>query len=222
MKTDLEIQKDVMEELRWEPILNISEIGVAVRNGIVTLSGTVESYSKKIAAENAAKRVSGVKAVAIDIEVSLTTSGKRSDTEIAKAAVNALKWNTQLPSEKIKVEVEKGWVTLEGTLEWEFQRIASTKAVENLFGVKGIINMITLSPKAKAVDIKQQIKAAFQRSAVVDAEKINIETIGDKVILTGTVRSYSEKMDAEEAACAAPGVCEVDDQLEIESEILIS
>ena len=220
MKTDLEIQKDVMEELKWEPILTISEIGVAVKNGIVTLSGTVETYSKKIAAENAAKRVGGVKAVAVDIEVQLSRGGKRNDTEIAQAAVSALKWNTQLAPEKIKVEVENGWITLEGTTEWEYQRTAARKAVENLYGVKGVINKITLSPTVKTKDIQQKIKAAFVRSATLDAEKINIKTIGDKVILTGNVRSYAEKCDAELAACAAPGVTEVDDQLEIESVVL--
>ncbi|MDO9185803.1 MAG: BON domain-containing protein [Bacteroidia bacterium] len=220
MKTDLEIQKDVMEELKWEPMLNVSEIGVAVKNGIVTLSGTVETYSKKLAAESAAKRVSGVKAVAMDIEVTIAKSGKRNDTEIAQAALNALKWNTQLSSEKIKVMVEDGWVTLEGTLEWEFQRIAARNALEYLIGVKGITNKITISPKTKIIDIKQKIKAAFQRSATIEADRINIETKGDKVILTGTVRSYSEKMDAEEAACAAPGIREVDNQLELESEVL--
>lgn len=221
MKTDLEIQNEVMEELKWEPILSISEIGVAVKNGIVTLSGTVETYSKKLAAENAAKRVGGVKAVALDIDVALSKTGKRSDTEIAQAVVNALKWNTQLAAEKIKVKVEDGWVTLEGALEWEFQKTAARNAVENLYGVKGILNKITVSAKIKAQDIKQKIKSALQRSATVEAEKINIETIGDKVILKGTVRSWAEKIDAVDAACAAPGVSEVDDeQLEIESEVL--
>lgn len=220
MKSDSEIQADVMEELKWEPILNTAEIGVAVNNGIVTLSGAVESYAKKLAAESAAKRVSGVKAVAIDIEVMLQKAGKRSDTEIAQAAVNALKWNTQLSTEKIKVKVEDGWITLEGTLEWEFQKTMARNALENLFGVKGIINKITISPKIKSNEIKQKIKAALIRSATIDSEKIFIETIGDKVILTGTVRSYAEKQDAEDAACAAPGVAKIDDQLEIESEVL--
>lgn len=220
MKTDSQIQEDVMDELKWEPILNASEIGVAVKNGIVTLSGTVETYSKKLAVEKSAKRVAGVKAVALDIEVSLTSSGKRNDTEIAQTVVNALKWNTQLPSEKIKVKVENGWVTLEGELEWEYQKSAARSSVENLFGVKGILNNISLAPKTKPIEIKQKITAALQRNATLDAEKINVETLGSRVILKGTVRSWAEKMDAEDAACAAPGVINVDNRLQIESEIL--
>lgn len=220
MRTDAQIQTDVMAELKWEPILNASEIGVAVKNGIVTLSGTVITYSKKLAAERAAKRVSGVKAVAIDINVALSSSGKRSDTEIAQAVVNALKWNTQLPNEKIKAKVEDGWVTLEGNVEWEFQKIAARHSVENLYGVKGIINNISLSPKIKPTEIKQKISSALLRNASIDAEKIEVESIGNTVILTGTVRSWAEKKDAEDAACAAPGVITVDNRLEIESEVL--
>lgn len=193
---------------------------MAVKNGIVTLSGTVETYSKKLAVEKSAKRVAGVKAVALDIEVSLTSSGKRNDTEIAQTVVNALKWNTQLPSEKIKVKVEDGWVTLEGELEWEYQKSAARSSVENLFGVKGILNNISLAPKTKPIEIKQKITAALQRNATLDAEKINVETLGSRVILKGTVRSWAEKMDAEDAACAAPGVINVDNRLQIESEIL--
>lgn len=219
MKTDSQVQEDVMDELKWEPILNASEIGVAVKNGIVTLSGSVETYSKKLAAERAAKRVAGVKAVALDIEVSLTSSGKRNDTEIAQAVINALKWNTQLPSEKIKVKVEDGWVTLEGQVEWEFQKNVARSSVENLFGVKGILNNISLLPQSKPTEIKQKITAALQRNATLDAEKIKVESSGNKVILTGTVRSWTEKMDAEEAACAAPGVTMVQNNLKIESEI---
>ena len=219
MKTDSQIQKDVMDELKWEPILNASEIGVAVKNGIVTLSGTVETYSKKLAAERATKRVSGVKAVALDIEVTLSMTGKRNDTEVAQAVVNALKWNSQIPSEKIKAKVEDGWVTLEGEVEWEYQKSAARNSVENLFGVKGILNNISISTKTKPTEIKQKITSALQRNATLDAEKIRVETSGSKVTLTGTVRSWAEKIDAEDAACAAPGVTTVDNRLEIESEI---
>lgn len=219
MKTDSQIQKDVMDELAWEPILNANEIGVAVKNEIVTLSGTVETYSKKLAAEKAAKRVYGVKAVALDIEVKPSGTTKRNDTEIAQAVVNALRWDSQVPDEKIKTKVEDGWVTLEGDLEWDFQRTAARNAVENLLGVKGVFNNIRVSSKIKPIDIKQKIKTAFERSASLDAEKIDIETKGSKVILKGAVRSWVEKTDAENAAFSAPGVTEVENRLSIGTEV---
>jgi osmotically-inducible protein OsmY len=219
MKTDSQIQKDVMEELNWEPILNACEIGVSVKNQVVTLSGTLETYSKKLAAENAAKRVLGVKAVALDIEVRPSSIGKRNDTEIAQAVVNALRWNSQVPDEKIKTKVEDGWVTLEGELEWEFQKTASYKAVEDLLGVKGVINNLKLVSKIKPADIKLKITTALERSATLDAERISVETIGNKVILKGSVRSWAEKKDAEHAAFAAPGVTEVTNELLISSEV---
>jgi osmotically-inducible protein OsmY len=136
-----------------------------------------------------------------------------------QTVVNALKWNTQLPSEKIKVKVEDGWVTLEGEVEWEYQKTVARNSVENLFGVKGILNNISLVPKTKPTEIKQKIAAALQRNAAIDAEKIKVETTGSKVILTGKVRSWAEKMDASDAACAAPGVSSVDNRLQIESEV---
>ena len=208
-----------MEELNWEPILNACEIGVSVKNQVVTLSGTLETYSKKLAAETAAKRVSGVKAVALDIEVRPSSIGKRNDTEIAHAVVNALRWNSQVPDEKIKTKVEDGWVTLEGELEWEFQKTAAYKAVEDLLGVKGVINNLKLVSKIKPADIKLKITSALERSATLDAERISVETIGNKVILKGSVRSWAEKKDAEHAAFAAPGVTEVTNELLISSEV---
>lgn len=219
MKTDAEIQKDVMEELRWEPLLNASEIGVAVKNGIVTLSGTVDTYGKKVAAEDAAKSVAGVKAVAEDIEVRLSAFGSRNDTEIAQAVMNALKWHSAVQEDKIKIKVEGGWVTLEGEVEWEFQKSAARTMVENLTGVVGIINNIKIQPSVVATDIKRKINAAFHRSATVDSEKINLEVVGSKVILKGKVRSYAEKKDAENAAWLAPGVDKVENKLEIDTEV---
>ncbi len=219
MKTDSEIQKDVMDELNWEPILTATEIGVAVKNGIVTLSGAVDSYAKKVAAEKAAKRVAGVKAVAEDIEVKISGTGKRNDTEIAEAVLNELKWHSSVQEDKIKIKVENGWVTMEGEVDWEFQRSAVNKVVENLVGVSGIINNIKVAPRLKAKDIKQKITAAFHRSATIDSEKINIDTTGNKVILKGKVRSWAEKKDAENAAWLAPGVTSVENKIEIDTEI---
>jgi osmotically-inducible protein OsmY len=219
MKTDLEIQKDIMDELSWEFLLNPNEIGVAVKNGIATLTGTVDSYSKKMLAEKAAKKVIGVKAVPEEIEVRLADHGKKTDTDIALAVVNELKWNSFIPDEKIKVKVEKGWVTLEGELEWNFQRRATKRAVENLEGVVGIINNIVIVPKIKPSEVKNKISAAFHRSATIDAETIEIEAIGSRVVLSGSVRSFAEKRDAEKAAWLAPGVSQVENNIEINTEV---
>ena len=219
MKTDVEIQKDVMDELKWELLQNANEIGVAVKNGIVTLSGTVDSYYKKLQAERATKKVLGVKAVAQEIAVQLVDRSKRTDAEIASAVINALAWHSSIPEEKIKVKVEKGWVTLEGEVEWDFQRNYSRTAVENLQGVVGISNNIRIAPKLKSADIKNKIFAAFHRSATLDSDSININTEGGKVVLTGKVRSFVEKKDAEKAAYLAPGVTEVENKLVIDTEV---
>ena len=216
MKTDIEIQKDVMEELRWSPLLKASEIGVAVKNGIVTLSGIVDTYSKKLAAEKAAKNVAGVKAVAEDIEVKITSSLHKTDAEIAEAVLNALKWHSALQEDRIKVKVEHGWISLDGEVEWEFQKNAAKSAVENLHGVRGVSNNIRVTPIVRAEDINRKIRAAFHRSATVDAEKIELEVVGNKVILNGKVRSYAEKKDAENAAWLAPGVSKVVNNLMID------
>ncbi|HEX5027145.1 MAG TPA: BON domain-containing protein [Agriterribacter sp.] len=216
MKSDIEIQKDVMDELQWEPCLNASEIGVAVKNGVVTLSGRVDSYYKKLSAEKASKRVAGVRAVAEDIQVGISPSYHKSDSEIADAVVNALKWHTSVQEEKIKIKVEDGIVKLEGDVEWEYQRIIAKTAIENLAGVKSVINLITVKPKIEASDIQQKINSAFIRSATIDSEKISVEVSGGKVILHGKVRSFAEKEDAERAAWAAPGVVGLDSNLVVE------
>jgi osmotically-inducible protein OsmY len=216
MKSDIQIQKDVMEEIMWEPYLNASQIGVAVKNGIVTLSGQVDSFLKKLTAEKAAKRVTGVKAVAEDIQVGVSPSFKKTDTEIAEAVLNALKWHSAVQDEQIKIKVEEGVVRLDGEVEWEYQRSNAKKAIENLTGVKFVINSINLKPKITPLQIQQKINAAFLRSAIIDAGKIAADVTGSKVVLRGTVRSIAEKEDAEIAAWNAPGVTNVDSRVEIE------
>ncbi|MDP9080759.1 MAG: BON domain-containing protein [Bacteroidota bacterium] len=216
MKTDIQIQKDVMDELKWQPFLNSSEIGVAVKNGIVTLSGIVDSFSKKLSAERAAKKVTGVKAIAEDIQIGVSPAYRKTDAEIAEAVFNALKWHSAVPEEKIKIKVEDGIVTLEGELQWEYQRANARTAIQNLSGVRSVINLISIKPKLNPFELEQKITAAFRRNATVDAGRVNVSTIGNKVILTGTVRSFAESEDAEDVAWAAPGVYQVENNLAIE------
>src|SRR5665647_1609924 len=216
MKNDIEIQKDVMEQLKWEPFLNASAIGVAVKNGIVTLSGQVDTYTKKLAAEKAAKRVIGVKAVAEDIQVGISPGYRKTDAEIAEAVLNALKWHSAVQEEKIKIKVEDGNVKLEGEVEWEYQRTNAKAAIENLTGVRSVINFITVKPKISTTEIQKKINDAFHRSATIDSKKIIANVDGSRVILSGKVRSFSEKEDAISAAWNAPGVISVESKLEIE------
>lgn len=215
LKTDTQLQHDIMEELRWDPALNRAEIGVAVKEGVVTLSGEVDSYAKKFAAVRAAERLQGVRAIAEELTVVLPSLSKRTDTEIAHAVADRLQWDITVPAGSVRARVEDGWVWLDGEVEWQYQRAAAEHTVRFLTGVKGVTNMITLKKQASVVDVRQRIDAALKRHAELDAHQISIEALEGKVILRGKVRSWAERGDAEQAAWSAPGVTAVDDQLAV-------
>jgi osmotically-inducible protein OsmY len=223
MKTNQELQKDVIDELKWEPLLAevVYQIGVTVDDGVVTLSGRVNNYAQKLNAEQAAQRVAGVKVVAEDIEVVIPGKSELSDTDIAIQVKNALKWHSAVNEDLIEIKVDDGWVYLDGTAEWEYQKKAAENAVKDIVGVARIINRISLKPTVNAKDVKSKIMAAFHRSATIDAGNISIETTGTKITLRGTVRSWAERKEAENAAWSAPGVTDVVNEIKIDTEILV-
>jgi osmotically-inducible protein OsmY len=215
MRLDSDIKRDVEDELRWDPDIDATDIGVAVHNGVVTLTGFVRSYAQKTEAESAAKRIAGVVGLANDIEVRLPSIDQRPDPDIARDAVAALKSELPYSSEKLKVVVKNGWLTLEGMAEWNYVRERAQSAVRRIRGVVGVSNSITLKPTVAPHEIRRKIEDAFRRSAELDASRVTVEANGSEVVLRGTVRSWAERQEAERAAWAAPGVTEVDNRITI-------
>ena len=213
-RTDQELQQDVLAELKWDAQIQPNEIGVSVKDGVVTLTGWVDSYLKKWSAEEAAHKVAGVKAVANDIEIKLAT--ERTDPDIAEAAVHALEWDAFVPTDKVHVTVSKGWVTLKGEVEWQYQKQDAERVVRRLTGVKRVTNLITVNPRVTPSELKKKIEDALVRNAEIDANKITVEVQGSKAILKGTVRAWAEKEEAARVAWSAPGITSVENRITVE------
>jgi osmotically-inducible protein OsmY len=213
--TDRHLQENVQAALDWDPSVDTTDIGVTVEKGVVTLRGDVKTYAERATAERVTLGVYGVKAVANDINVRIGSGLERNDSEIALAAVNALTWNSRVPADKVTATVRKGWVTLKGDVEWNYQRDSAAYAVRDLIGVVGVTNNITVRPRVSAADVESKIEAALKRSAEVDARRINVGVSDGKVVLTGNVRSWAEREEARRAAWAAPGVKDVDDRIAV-------
>jgi osmotically-inducible protein OsmY len=216
MRTNEALQQDVQNALKWEPLLHAAEIGVSVNSGVVTLTGMVDNYAKKSEAESAAKNVLGVTAVIEKIEVHFAHTDKKEDSDIAPKVVSALKWNWAVPSDSIKVKVEKGWVTLEGQMNWQYQKDAAKKAVKNVDGVKGVLDLMVVKSQSKDAIEQTDIEQALARNWSIDDKAVHVNVLGNNVTLKGTVHSLYQKEEASRIAWKAPGVWDVDNQLRIE------
>ena len=217
MKTDAQLKMDVANELQWDPSINSTNVGVAVRDGIVTLSGHIDTYAEKYAIERAVQRVQGVKAVAVELDVKLAPDHKRSDAEIASAIESAFRWHALVPSERIRVKVEKGWVTLTGEVDWEYQRSSAEKAVRPLTGVVGVTNGVSIKPQSTPTNITNRIRDALARQAEREAKNIEVMLSGSTVTLRGKVHSWSERAAVQGAAWSAPGISQVVNELKVEN-----
>jgi osmotically-inducible protein OsmY len=216
MKTNENLQKDVQDAIKWEPLLNAAEIGVTAKDGVITLTGTVDSYAKKLEAERAAKNVAGVNAIVEKIDISFGSSFKKNDNQIAAEVLNALRWNWEVPNDKVKVKVEKGWVTLEGELKWNFQKEAAKKAIKSLLGLTGITDHITIKSETYHDVEKEEIEDALSRNWSINDSNIHVKVNGTRITLTGTVNSWYQKDEAARIAWNAPGVWNVDNELVVE------
>lgn len=215
MKTDAQLKKDVSAELEWDPSINASHVGVTVKDGVVTLAGHLDTYAEKHALERAALRVKGVKAVAMEVDVKLDPGHRRSDTEIAAAVETAFKWHSLIPAERIQVLVDKGWITLKGMVDWDYQRRLAEKTVRTLTGVVGVSNAITLKPTAMPTNVANRIREALERHADHEARQIEVSVDDAVVTLRGTVDSWAERSAAYAAAWSAPGVMSVVNELKV-------
>lgn len=213
--TDQSMKQAVLDELKWDPSINSAHIGVTARDGVVTMSGHVDSYAERWAAEKAAERVSGVRAVAEELEVHYPANMETGDDDIAKRAIQSISWDVMVPNDKVKINVAKGFITLTGELDYQYQKEAVESGIRRLSGVNGIFNEITIKPKVAPADLKAKIKAALVRNAQIDAEEIDVSTDGGNVTLRGGVDTYYERVVAERVAWSAPGVTRVDDLLTV-------
>jgi osmotically-inducible protein OsmY len=212
---DIHLRQNILDELEFEPSIDAADIGVTADNGIVTLTGHVRTYAEKEAAERVVRRVKGVRGIAAEIEVRLFGPKETDDDDIARRAVRMLDWNVSVPKDSVQVRVLKGWVTLRGEVEWQYQKNAAYDAVRALGGVVGVSNLVELAPRLSAIDVKKRIEEAFQRDAEVEAEAIRIDVQGRKVTLTGKVKTWSERRAAERAAWSAPGISTLEDHLTV-------
>jgi osmotically-inducible protein OsmY len=215
MKSDTELKKDIEAELAWDPAINANAIGVAVRNGVVSLTGHIDTYAEKRNAEKALRRVAGVRAIALELDVRLAPDHRRSDADIAEVARSSLRWNTLVPESALRLTVEKGWISVEGEVEWDYQRRSIDKALRNLMGVTGVSNQVKLKPRPVASDVQQSIQGALVRQAIREANRVTVEIRNGIVSLRGTVNSWQERDAAQGAAFSAPGVSGVVNELTV-------
>lgn len=213
MKTDAQLKQDILDELKWDPAVNETDVGVIVKDGVVTLTGHLGSFAEKYAAERAAQRVSGVKAMAVEAEVRLPNGANRDDSDIATTARNALVWSVSVPDGLIQLKVEKGWITMSGEVEWDYQRKAADRAVRDLMGVVGVTNLIRVKPHVSPVDVQKHIQDALARQAELEAKKLQVIVDGSRVTLRGKIHSWAERQAAQGAAWSAPGVANVVNEL---------